>query len=116
MTRNGFVWWIDRWRKSTAYIDLTLEQQGAYRNLLDEAWLRGGAIPNDPRVLARASGDEKRWAKVRAKVLAKFHLVGNEYRHETVDDLITRASKNAHKQQNHRERTRLHDGHITGNT
>jgi uncharacterized protein YdaU (DUF1376 family) len=116
MTRNGFIWWIDRWRKSTAWTGMTLEEQGAYRNLLDEAWLRGGAIPNDPRVLAQASGDPKRWAKVRAKVLAKFHLKQNEYRHETIDDLMTRASKHPQTQHNYTKRDRSRDGHLTGNT
>jgi hypothetical protein len=37
-------WWVDRWRKSTAYTDMTAEQQGVYRNLLDELWLRGGVL------------------------------------------------------------------------
>ena len=67
MKLRGMTWWIDRWRQSTAFIDLTLEEQGAYRNLCEEAWLRGGAIPNDPRVLARASGDAVRWPKLKAK-------------------------------------------------
>ena len=116
MTRNGMVWWIDRWRKSTAWTGMTLEEQGAYRNLLDEAWLRGGAIPNDPRVLAQASGDPKRWAKVRAKVLAKFYVIQNEYRHETIDDLMARAQKGAQKQQVYRERYRGQTRNVTGNT
>ena len=116
MTRNGMVWWIDRWRKSTAWTGMTLEEQGAYRNLLDEAWLRGGAIPNDRRVLAQASGDPKRWAKVEAKVLAKFRLIQNEYHHETVDDLLARSQKRAQNQHNYRERYRRQDDNVTGNT
>lgn len=100
---TGMMWWIDRWRKSTAFTDMTLEEQGAYRNLLEEAWLRGGAIPNDPRVLARASGDAERWPKVRAKVLPRFHLSGGEYHHETIDELIAQAQKNASKQHLYRQ-------------
>jgi hypothetical protein len=65
--RTGLMWWIDRWRKSTAFTDLTLEEQGAYRNLLDEGALRGGAIPDDERVLAKASGDALRWSEVKAR-------------------------------------------------
>src|SRR4249920_2071075 len=98
---RGMTWWIDRWRQSTAVVDLSLEEQGAYRNLLDEAWLRGGAIPNDPRVLARASGDVQRWAKVRPKVLSRFHLSGGEYHHETIDELIAKVHKNASKSPGH---------------
>jgi hypothetical protein len=40
-------WWIDRWRKSTAFTDMTLSNR-AYRNLLDECALRG-PIPDDDR-------------------------------------------------------------------
>jgi len=104
MKLRGMTWWIDRWRQSTAFIDLTLEEQGAYRNLLEEVWLRGGAIPNDPRVLARASGDVKKWAKVRAKVLIKFYLIQNEYRHETIDELMAKAHQNTERQRVHREK------------
>lgn len=98
---TGMMWWIDRWRKSTAFTDMTLEEQGAYRNLLEETWLRGGAIPTDRRVLARACGDVKRWAKVEAKVLRKFYETGGEYRHETVDELFAKAQKNASKSHGH---------------
>ena len=57
MQLNALWWWIDRWRKSTAYMDMTLEEQGAYRNLIDEATLRGGPLPTDERILAKACGE-----------------------------------------------------------
>lgn len=101
---RGMIWWIDRWRKSTAFTDMTLEEQGAYRNLLDEAYLREGAIPNDRRVLARASGDVTRWAKVEQNVLRKFYETGGEIRHETVDKLLAKIQKNASKQRRHRQK------------
>lgn len=72
---RGLYWWIDRWRKSTAYTDLTLEQQGAYRNLLDEQTLRDGPIPDDERILAKACGDALAWPRVRDAVLARFERV-----------------------------------------
>jgi uncharacterized protein YdaU (DUF1376 family) len=112
MKLRGMTWWIDRWRQSTAVVDLSLEEQGAYRNLLDEAWLRGGAIPDDPRVLARASGDAVRWPKIQAKVMARFGLNRGEWRHETIDELIAKANENANRQRVYREKvTRL--SHVT---
>jgi uncharacterized protein YdaU (DUF1376 family) len=105
---RGMTWWIDRWRQSTAVVDLSLEEQGAYRNLLDEAWLRGGAIPNDTRVLARASGDALRWPKVQAKVMAKFHLNDGAWHNATVDELMANILQNAQRQRDHRKKvTRL---------
>ena len=67
-------WWIDRWQKSTAFKDLTLEEQGAYRNLLDELWLRDGVLPNDERILARLCGDALAWPRIREAVLKHFQL------------------------------------------
>ena len=72
---HGLYWWIDRWRKSTAYTDLRLEEQGAYRNLLDEQTLRGGPIPDDERILAKACGDALAWPRIRDAVLARFERV-----------------------------------------
>ena len=80
-------WWIDRWRKSTAYTDMTLAQQGAYRNLLDELWLRDGLLPNDDRILAKISGDAFSWIEVRTVVMARFYLTDAGWRHETHDEV-----------------------------
>lgn len=90
---TGLWWWIDRWRKSSAYMDMTLEQQGAYRNLLDEATLRGGALPNDERILGKACGDAKRWSKVRGVVLARFTLKPDGWHHETLDEVLLRSEE-----------------------
>jgi uncharacterized protein YdaU (DUF1376 family) len=112
MKLRGMVWWIDRWRQSTAWTDLSLEEQGAYRNLLDEAWLRGGAIPNDPRAIARARGDAQRWPKLKARVMRRFHLVDGAWHNETLDTLMHAATRHAVKQQAYRDR--LHgNGSVT---
>lgn len=74
MRLTGLWWWIDRWRTSTAFTDMTLEQQGAYRNLLDEAALRGGAIPNNEETLAKACGDAQNWWRLRQTVMGHFDL------------------------------------------
>lgn len=72
--KHGLWWWIDRYRKSTAYTDMTLAEQGAYRNLLDEQRLRGGLLPNDERILAKVCGDALEWPKVRKRVLERFEV------------------------------------------
>jgi uncharacterized protein YdaU (DUF1376 family) len=90
---NGLWWWIDRWRKSTAYTDFSLEEQGAYRNLIDEANLRGGAIPNDETTLAKACGDPRRWKKLRAKLLSRFNLTAEGWRHETLDQVLAKGQE-----------------------
>jgi uncharacterized protein YdaU (DUF1376 family) len=89
MTRRaGLLWWIDRWRASSAYTDLTLEEQAAYRNLLDEGALRGGPIPNDDHILAKACGDPRRWPKLKPKVLARFQLTAEGWRNATLEEVL----------------------------
>jgi len=88
MRLHALWWWIDRWRKSTAYTDMTLEEQGAYRNLLDEAQLRGGPLPNDDRILAKACGDALAWSRVRTVVMARFVLKDDGWHNETLDHVL----------------------------
>jgi len=87
---TGLLWWIDRWRKSSAYAEMSLEEQGAYRNLLDAAALRGGPLPNNEEVLAKACGDPRRWTKVRPKVMKWFRLGSDGWRNETLDEVMAK--------------------------
>lgn len=81
---HGVWWWADRWRKSTAYGDMTAEEQGLYRNLLDELWLRPNhAIPDDQRILAKASGDHEAWQRSGTKVLRWMTLTAEGWTNET---------------------------------
>jgi uncharacterized protein YdaU (DUF1376 family) len=110
MKLHGLLWWIDRWRKSTAYTDMTLEEQGAYRNLLDEAWLRGGPLPLDERALAKASGDATRWTKLRGAVLKRFKKTDEGWRNETLDQVLDQSMRHAVKQHHYRERQKRTNG------
>lgn len=115
MRMNALWWWIDRWRKSTAYTDMTLEQQGAYRNLIDEAQLRGGAIPNDERILAKSCGDALAWKKLRAVVMARFELTDDGWRNTTLDEVIRESKRRKEKQQRYRIRHGNDAGNASGN-
>lgn len=99
---TGLFWWIDRWRTSAAYREMTLEEQGAYRNLLDEAHLSGGVLPNDDRILAKACGDATRWPHVRASVLAKFTLTADGWHNRTLDHVLHAAQVRAAAQRKYR--------------
>lgn len=96
MQLNALWWWIDRWRKSSAYMDMTVEEQGAYRNLLDEAHLRRGALPSDERILAKACGDQLIWKRVRDVVMARFEM-GDDgcWHHPTLDGVIAESQRRA---------------------
>ena len=111
---NALWWRIDLWRKSTAFTDMTLEEQGCYRNLLDEAWLRLGALPVTDRILARASGDPARWPRLKSVVLKRFVLSGDGcYHNATLDQILRVSALRAEKQRRYRDRHG--DGRVTGN-
>jgi len=101
---HALFWWIDRWRKSTAYTDMTLEEQGGYRNLLDEAHLRGGPLPDDERILAKASGDALAWPRVRPAIMARFVKHADGWRNETLDEVRQESERRARAQHNYRTR------------
>lgn len=113
ITRRAAWWWIDRWRKSTAYTDMTLAEQGAYRNLLDELWVRGGVLPNDERILAKVSGDAIAWPTVRVGVMRHFYVTPEGLRNSTHDEVSAESSRRAQKQKDYRDRNR--SGNNTGN-
>lgn len=100
---NALWWWIDRWRKSSAFMDMTLEQQGAYRNLLDEAALRGGPLPNDERILAKACGDQKAWRRVAVVVMKRFELREDGWHNPTLDAILRESKRRADKQRSYRK-------------
>jgi uncharacterized protein YdaU (DUF1376 family) len=109
-------WWIDRWRKSTGYTGLSLEAQAAYRNLLDELWLRDGLLPDDDRVLGNICGDARRWDEVKAAVLAHFTRTAEGWRHPTHDEVAAESQRRRDKQAAYRLRVGNMSGNGGGNT
>ncbi len=109
-------WWIDRWRQSRAYTDMTAEEQGLYRNLCDEVWLRENhIIPDDPRILSRVSGDPEAWIRCGAKVLLWMKRVEGGWTHKTAVEVIGQSRLRADKQSRYRERMRNSQGNAVGN-
>lgn len=92
---RGLWWWTDRWLRSTAFTDMNLEQQGAYRNLLDAACLRDGLLPADDYALAKMCGDALAWDRVRDVVLRWFTLTEDGYRNETLDAVMAESQRRA---------------------
>lgn len=101
---RGLIWWIDRWRQSSAFMQMTLEEQGAYRNLLDEAYLRGGVLPDDDRMLAKACGDATLWPQLKKRLLKWFHKTPDGWRNDTLDKVIHDTQTRARKQRDYRAR------------
>ena len=61
-------WYPDAHIADTA--NLTLEEQGAYRLLMDNMWIKGGCIRNDDKEVARMLRiSVKRWKKLKCKLV-----------------------------------------------
>lgn len=66
-------WYPDAHIADTA--NLTLEEQGAYRLLMDHMWIKGGAIRNDDKEIARMLRiSVKRWKKLKL-VLSDYLII-----------------------------------------
>ncbi len=76
---------------------MTAEEQGVYRNLLDELWLRNGLLTTDERALAKIGGDPEAWPRVRVTVLARFTKHPAGYRHDTHDEVSSFPERQAEK-------------------
>lgn len=113
----GAMWWIDRWRRSSAYTDMTAEEQGCYRNLLDEVWLRPDhTIPDDRRILAKVSGDPEAWARCGDKVLLWMERTAGGWTHPTALEVIGQSRRRSEKQAAYRSRAGNAVGNDSGNT
>ena len=87
-------WWIDRWRRSTAYTDMTAEERGVYRELLDEVWQRPNhIIPDDPLVFARLAGGADVWARCSPKVLRWMQREAGGWTNATAMDVIKQSQE-----------------------
>jgi len=106
------MWWIDRWRQSDAYARMTAEEQGLYRNLCDEVVLReSGVIPDDQRILAKASGDHEAWARSGQSVLKSMTRVDGGWTNDTAMEVKTESARRSKKQRDYRNGL----GNATGN-
>lgn len=111
---NGLLWWIDRWRKSTAYRDMNSAQQGAYRNLLDEAWLRGGVLPDDPKLWRKVCGNPRNWSRICAAVMTHFERRNDGLHNATLDAVLSQVSRRNARQKAYRARNAGHNANHNG--
>jgi uncharacterized protein YdaU (DUF1376 family) len=72
-----YYWSVTDWRNDDVYKQLSTEEKGAYRELIDECWLQE-RIPNDPQRLARIAGVSDAAFAVLWKVIGhKFIAIDN---------------------------------------
>jgi uncharacterized protein YdaU (DUF1376 family) len=83
--------WTDRWIGSSAFL-LPLEPRGLYREMLTQAWRRGGKLPNDPEAIRRAVGcTAAEWRRCWPKVSSYWQVDGEFLINQTQSDVIAQA-------------------------
>jgi uncharacterized protein YdaU (DUF1376 family) len=86
--RPWYRWHWHKYRKSDRTLTLSLAGHGAYRNLLDAMWERGGQIPSDRNLLWRLAlaTDREEYDAVAEQVEAFFTLSedGKHFTNETL--------------------------------
>lgn len=89
-------WYPSDFRADTQH--LSLEERGAYRDLLDELWIRGGSLKFDERRIARMlSITPGKFRKIWSEIGEFFCLEGGEIRNNRVTEEIEKARKNVEK-------------------
>jgi len=95
---------------------MSAEEQGLYRNLIDEVWLREDhIIPDDPKILAKVSGDYEAWEKSGKKILKWMKRVEGGWTNDTALEVIRQSERRAENQKFYRERKKQRNDNTPDN-
>lgn len=79
--------YTDRWMGSSAFL-LPMEARGLYREMLTQAWRRGGRLPRDPEMIQRATGcTAKEWRRNWPKIERYWRVDGDTLVNDTQVDI-----------------------------
>jgi uncharacterized protein YdaU (DUF1376 family) len=89
--------WIDRWVGSTGFL-LPMEARGVYREMLTQAWRRGGRLPNDHETIRRAIGATVgEWRRAWPVVKKFWRVDGDGLVNDTQLEIYASAKKRSDK-------------------
>ena len=75
--------WTDRWMGSSAFL-LPMEPRGLYREMLTQAWRRGGRLPNHHEAIQRAVGcTKKEWKRCWPQIEKYWRVDGHNLVNDT---------------------------------
>lgn len=80
---------------------LPLEMRGLYREMLSQAWRRGGRLPNDHEAIRRAVGaTEKEWSRAWPKIESFWRVDGDDLVNDTQLEVYAEAKSRREKESN----------------
>lgn len=87
---HSYPWYVGDWRASETRLDLSLEERGLYRELLDFCYLER-SLPTDERKLARiVNCSDEEFQRCWAQVKPLFNELNGRYHHRKVDEVLGR--------------------------
>ena len=80
--------WCDRWTTSDAFT-LPIAARGLYREMLTQAWVRGGSLPSDPARVRRAVGvTAQEWKRLWPKIREYWVIRGDRIFNPTQQEVM----------------------------
>lgn len=108
-------WYVGDWRRDTAHLSAT--ESGAYREIIDECWVRGGAVTDSDRELWRIARADSidHWRKDLRPVIAEFFSIEDGvWRHKRVDEELAKAAAQREAKRKQTEAARAARGRVRG--
>ena len=85
--------WTDRWIGSSAFL-LPMEARGLYREMLTQAWRRGGHLPTNHEAIRRAIGcTPKEWERSWPKIAKYWRVDGDVLVNDTQAEVYAEAER-----------------------
>lgn len=81
----SYPWYISDWRQDEDVLNMTAEQQGIYRNLLDICWDQGSLPPDEKALRKFAMCEGAEWRRAWPVVRGKFTEIEGRLHNAKVD-------------------------------
>jgi uncharacterized protein YdaU (DUF1376 family) len=87
--------WVDRWSSSRGFL-LPLAARGLYREMLTQAWRRGGSLPRVEKEIRRAVGvTSDEWRRYWPLVKPFWRVEGDRLVNDTQQEIYAEAERRA---------------------
>lgn len=91
--------WTDRWQGSSGF-EMPIGPRGLYREMLTQAWRKGGSLPNDHETIRRICGvTEAEWDACWPRVSAFWRIDGDRIVNDTQAEVYAEAKSQRERAQ-----------------
>ncbi len=88
MKLHNYPWFPADWLTSTTRFEMTEEQRGIYRDLLDHHYEEGSLPTNERALQGKAAASDKAWARSKEVVLSHFYERDGRLYHRKAEQVL----------------------------